>query len=424
MAGGLVLKVRDIRAFGLPDADKRPGGGSSDAYVKFRVLQADGTEFSAAQTGTVQDKRNPQWPGVVLELPLPGDFSDCKIRVEFWDDDPGANDFMGHAQLSIDEAGCILDKFVVDGYKSLYDFRASLAFDAPMAAAGTTTSDEEDIIGEPSVPPLPASVVAPPAVALPAAAPAALELGQQEAPPPPPPPPSKPVPAEAEGGVDKNETYDEMGEDEADAILDAGVTQDDLPAGERGEQALTTAPEPGPEPAPAPSPAPEPAPAAPPASAPSSAPEAAPAPPPAVEKKRVAAHAGNLPLSDVLDAPASAPSPSPTPRRLPSPPSPAAVPSGDVKVPLSLETLLDEAPGAEPRAAPYDALPLKPAPISGASAPDRTRPLSQEILSPAKQPAFPAPYRPRPNPCHTPTHILTHVLTLHRPRQRPSPCPC
>ena len=176
---GLVLKVHDISAFSLPDADKRPGRGTSDAYVKLLLLQADGTEFSSAQTGVIQDDRNPRWPDVVLVLPLPGNFSDCTLRVEFWDSDPGANEFMGHTKLSIDKAGAILDQFVVDGYKGLYDFRASMTVDPPMAAAEPSTSKTEQLVGlgDPPVPPLPAPAVAPP-VATPAVAPVRPDTGK------------------------------------------------------------------------------------------------------------------------------------------------------------------------------------------------------------------------------------------------------
>lgn len=116
-----VLRIRDIKAEGLPDADKAVGGGGSDAFVKF-TLETNlntgnintGSRFHA-QTGTIFNApRNVKFPGV-LEMRFPENVGrdlmsgvcQARLRAAVWDDDTmddgndGDDDLMGEMTTDV-----------------------------------------------------------------------------------------------------------------------------------------------------------------------------------------------------------------------------------------------------------------------------------------------------------------------------------
>ena len=64
------LRISNVAAWGVPDADTGMGEGSSDPYVRFTVKARDGKRYRA-RTSTIENGgRNIEWPDVI-EIPVP-----------------------------------------------------------------------------------------------------------------------------------------------------------------------------------------------------------------------------------------------------------------------------------------------------------------------------------------------------------------
>lgn len=95
------LTITGCQAFGLPDADKRPGSGTSDPYVLFRLTLPSGKCVSKARTAVAVNDRNPEWPKPLL-LSCPTDFTEGMLNVMVLDDDIcDADDMIGSIQVPV-----------------------------------------------------------------------------------------------------------------------------------------------------------------------------------------------------------------------------------------------------------------------------------------------------------------------------------
>ena len=80
------LKVRELKAFDIPDADGGVAGGVSEPYVKVACGEA------TAQTTVKSNKKNADWGDeeLTVALPMAIDNTATKVVVSVWDKDEGA----------------------------------------------------------------------------------------------------------------------------------------------------------------------------------------------------------------------------------------------------------------------------------------------------------------------------------------------
>jgi len=103
----LKIKIRDVCAHDLPNADA-VGGGCSDPLAIFTVLECDGVP--SARTGVIDDTLNPEWPDE-LELITPTGAAPVRsrqplLRVTVLDQDLGDeddDDVLGQTELKLTE---------------------------------------------------------------------------------------------------------------------------------------------------------------------------------------------------------------------------------------------------------------------------------------------------------------------------------
>lgn len=154
----MVLRIWDIDADDLPDADKCVGAGGSDPYLIF-TLMFDDDDFITVRTETVVNasRVHVRFPDR-LEIPLPEMFVAGKyppkltpggkqmpcLVVAMWDDDAmadgqegiNADDLMGEITLELHHTRLkrYVDRATFDGFGGLHAFRVSFKCAAVPAA--------------------------------------------------------------------------------------------------------------------------------------------------------------------------------------------------------------------------------------------------------------------------------------------------
>ena len=109
------IRIRHMKATGLPDFDKAMGRRTSDPYAIFTLETDAGVHVASTRSATVSCARNVEWPDDVL-LVVPGNFSVGKLMVTIADDDSrdgGDNEVIGRLVTDISPDGRNFDRMTI-----------------------------------------------------------------------------------------------------------------------------------------------------------------------------------------------------------------------------------------------------------------------------------------------------------------------